>query len=99
MTSPETRIKLKLKRQIKALKEHHALYFTSISDRYRSGMPDNLIICEGWHVFIECKAEGKSLRPLQRKVADDIRYGGGCVRVYRGEELTSMEDIHNLPLE
>lgn len=55
----------------------------------RRGVPDRLILKpEGQAIFVEMKAPGKPLEPLQRKRADQLRALG--FKVYK---LDSIEDV------
>lgn len=70
-----------------------------------SGVPDRIIVLNGHTVFVETKAPGKSLDPLQRVRRDEILASGGDARkidnrddvdllideLTLGRDLTSLE--------
>lgn len=46
----------------------------------RKGVPDRVVLLPGRRpIFVECKAPGKKMRPLQVKVAQDIKALGNIV--------------------
>lgn len=45
-----------------------------------SGVPDRVVVLNGHTVFVEAKAPGKSLEPLQRVRRDEILAAGGDAR-------------------
>lgn len=92
----ETRVKKLLKKQIEIQKSLYGdeLFFTTYSDRYRSGMPDSFLIIKGVIVFIECKSAKKKLTPIQRVMRDRLQAAGATYLVYRGEN-----DMFDLPSE
>ena len=47
----------------------------------QSGVPDRLFIRNGQVVFVEFKATGEKLRPLQVKIIDKMREQGATVHV------------------
>ena len=69
-----------------------ALKFTSPGKR---GVPDRLVLLpEGKAIFVEMKAPGKPLEPLQKKRADELRMLG--FEVYK---IDSISDIENFVME
>lgn len=61
--------------------------FTSGND----GVPDRILIGNGYTVFIETKAPGEKPRPLQRAVIREMRTAGANVFV-----IDSRQDIDKL---
>ena len=57
----------------------------------QSGVPDRLFIRDGAVVFVEFKATGEQLRPLQRRVIDTMRQIGATVYV-----IDSIEGFINV---
>lgn len=85
-TTPEGRLRDKIRDKIKKLrrqgvriwgKKYHG------SPMAQAGVPDFMVIIEGRHFFVECKAKDKDLTPLQAKVKRDIEDAGGLVCVVR----------------
>ncbi len=76
--TPETRTKKKiredLKRQAKA--QHPAFWWTPLSDRHVSGLPDFFFVEGGRAGFIEAKATKVELRPLQVHLAYELVMAG-----------------------
>lgn len=56
-----------------------------------SGVPDRLFIRDGQVVFVEFKATGEQLRPLQQRVIDKMREHGATVYV-----VDSLEGFINV---
>lgn len=79
--TPETKIKVKLK---KLLKEADC-FFSAISDRYHSGLPDFIAVKGGQVFFIEVKSQVGELTKLQAKTLNDAAAHGAHCIVYRGE--------------
>lgn len=57
----------------------------------QAGVPDRLFIRAGSVVFVEFKATGEQLRPLQVNVIDKMRANGATVHV-----IDSVEDFINV---
>jgi len=69
-----------------------AFKFTSPGKR---GVPDRLVLLpEGRAIFVEMKAPGKPLEPLQKKRANELRALG--FKVYK---IDSISDIENFVRE
>jgi len=87
MTTPETKVKAKLKKLLKV----GGYWFSSISDRYHSGLPDVIAIRSGLVYFIEVKSSTGKLTRLQTLTLEEAKRHGAICVVYRGEdELISL---------
>lgn len=76
---------------IRAVRREYATAFVAkLADRHTRGIPDILILLPGITLFIECKAEGGRLAPIQRAVHQEIERAGGHVHVAYG-----VEDVLN----
>jgi len=75
--TPETKVKAKVKKLLKKMEEKGGVWSTALSSRYHSGLPDFSALIEGEANYIEAKAEGKPLTPLQIYVAKAILTAGG----------------------
>ena len=87
----ESNLEKKLRLEVK---KHggQALKFTSPGKR---GVPDRLVLLpEGKAIFVEMKAPGKPLEPLQKKRANELRVLG--FKVYK---IDSISDIENFIME
>lgn len=69
--TPETLVKQKLKKMLNHNVKHMGgtFFYSAISDRYHSGLPDFILIEAGRPKFLECKAPGKHLTRLQKSIA------------------------------
>lgn len=47
----------------------------------RSGVPDRIVVLDGHVVFVELKAPGGKVRPLQQVRLDELRRAGADARV------------------
>lgn len=71
--TPEGRVKKLLKKEL----DSSYNWWTAISDRFRSGLPDFIAIQDGQFVAFETKALGKNLTKLQASIAKQIMKAGG----------------------
>ena len=79
----EQKIELYLKKQVELI-GGKAYKFVSPSVR---GVPDRIVIIPGGHVyFIELKAKGKELRPLQKVICNQLKKLGCDVRTMDSKE-------------
>lgn len=76
--TPETKTKQLVKADLKNREQelHPSFWWTSLSDRFQSGLPDFLFVQEGVVGFIEAKADSPRLRPLQLYVAEQMLAAG-----------------------
>lgn len=65
MMTKETKIKRRIRKMLSDIEKEGNAYWTPISQRYHSGLPDFLLVREGHTIFIEAKAPGQALRKLQ----------------------------------
>jgi hypothetical protein len=78
-----------LERQIEAklgerLRAAGCLYWKFVSPG-NDGVPDRIVVCPGGQVmFVELKADGGVLTPMQRQKIDQLREHGADVRVVKG---------------
>ncbi len=80
--TPETQTKKKLKAHLLAqMKASPGLWFTSLSQRFQSGLPDFMVVEAGKVAFIEAKASNNMLRPLQAHVCEKLMQAGAAVYV------------------
>jgi hypothetical protein len=74
MSTPESKVKAKLKLYLKA---HNFYHFMPVQTGYGSTSLDFLGCWNGQFHAYECKADGKKLTPRQQLVARQIRAAGG----------------------
>ena len=73
-------------------------------DKYTSpsnaGVPDRVLIGNGYTIFIETKAPGEKPRPLQKAVARDMMANGAIVMVIDTREQVNqlMDLLESLPV-
>lgn len=81
--TPETRTKSKIKEHLRQKQREMGARFwwDSLSQRYKSGLPDFIAIENGRAYFIEAKATDNILRPLQAHVAETLMKAGAKVYV------------------
>lgn len=73
----ETRVKNKLKKHlIETFLAGHNGYYTTVSDRYKSGMPDFMGIVGGKAWFFEAKAQKGVFSKIQQVVARELMRAG-----------------------
>jgi hypothetical protein len=94
---PETLFKERLFRK---LREVPGLYIRKIQAGSVGGMPDILIIVNGWAVMPELKMPGNNPTPLQWINIERINAAGGAAfPLYPNEEREFIEWIKELRLE
>lgn len=72
--------------------KHDALCYKFVSPM-NSGVPDRIVILNGWTVFVELKAPGKKPRKLQNKVIAMMRKRNASVYVIDSKEL--VDELFN----
>lgn len=83
----EQKIELYLKKQIKLI-GGKAYKFTSPGV---SGVPDRVVIIPGGHIyFVELKAPGEELRPLQKAICNQLKNLGCDVRAIDSKEKVDL---------
>lgn len=82
--TPETSLKNAIRRMMK--KEFPNLFYRKLSDRYSSGIPDNIIIYHGVTFFYETKVPGKNPDPIQRFTINEIIKNGGKAFLFKSVE-------------
>jgi hypothetical protein len=76
----------RIKKAVKAA--YPRAFVAKLADRHTRGLPDLLILLPGVTLFVETKAPGGKLSPIQRAVHEEIERAGGYVLVAR-----SVEDV------
>jgi len=88
MSTPESRIKAKVKR---ALVERGIYYFMPATGGYgRSGVPDFIVCIKGKFLALECKANGNIPTALQEREMESICKSGGCAHVINEANVDSL---------
>jgi len=88
-TTPEGRVKAKVKA---LLKKYNIYHFMPATGGYgRSGVPDIIGCANGKFIAIECKAGSGKLTPLQSRELALIEEAGGVVYVINETSLESLE--------
>ena len=91
MTTPEGKVKAKVK---KLLKEFNAYQFWPVQSGYGNKTLDCLACVNGKFIGIETKAPGKGLTPLQASCAHDIeRASGRALRVGTDVDLEQLRRL------
>lgn len=75
MTTPESKVKDKIKKILKAKGIYYAMPHGA--GYGNAGVPDFLCCVQGWFLAIEAKAKGGKPTALQVKNMEDIRASGG----------------------
>jgi Holliday junction resolvase len=90
-TTPETKVKIKVKR---ILEERGAFHFSPASNGFgRAGIPD-IIVCHcGYFLAIECKAGKNKPTPLQEKNLHQIEDAGGMAYVINEDNVGTFENF------
>jgi hypothetical protein len=89
MTTPEGRVKAKVKA---LLKKYNIYHFMPATGGYgRSGVPDIIACVRGRFLAIECKAGNGKLTPLQSRELATIEEAGGISYVINETSLESLE--------
>ena len=76
--TPETQCKKRLKEFLKAKEDlfDGRMWWTSISDRFHSGLPDFLVILNGCSIMIEAKSMTGKLSKIQKYIAGNVALAG-----------------------
>lgn len=94
MSTPEGTIKYKLDTKLKERELAGNLwrYSPQAGPFGRSGIPDRLVLCNGYLIGIECKADAsKKPTPLQEKAMADIQASGGtCFVVFDAATIDAV---------
>ena len=97
-TTPEGRVKAKVKA---LLKKYNVYHFMPATGGYgRSGIPDIICCvlgsppkCHGHFVAIECKAKGGRLTALQQRELEHIKSNGGVAVVVDEDGFDYLEGL------
>lgn len=77
-----------IERKLKTKVEKLGAKVLKLTSPGMNGMPDRLVLVPGGRTyFVELKAPGKKLRPLQQKRFDELRQLGFDVRMIDSEHL------------
>lgn len=88
-TTPEGRVKAKVKA---LLKKYNIYHFMPATGGYgRSGVPDIIACMRGRFLTIECKAGNGKLTPLQSRELALIEEAGGLAYVINEDSIESLE--------
>ena len=89
----ETKLKNKIMRAIR--QRYPYAWIWKISDRFRSGVPDLLVIYRGYNIFIEIKTPKGRISAIQRHTMQEMQAAGGRVFVARsvGDVLEIFSQI------
>jgi hypothetical protein len=88
-TTPEGRVKAKVKA---LLKKYNIYHFMPATGGYgRSGVPDIIACMRGRFLAIECKAGAGKLTPLQSRELALIEEAGGLAYVINEDSIESLE--------
>ena len=88
-TTPEGRVKAKVKA---LLKRYNIYHFMPATGGYgRSGVPDIIACMRGRFLAIECKAGAGKLTPLQSRELALIEEAGGLAYVINEDSIESLE--------
>ena len=88
-TTPESRVKAKIKAILKA---HNVYYAMPIGTGYgNSGVPDFLCCVYGYFIAIEAKAGNGTTTALQEKNLTNVRESGGVALVINETNLADIE--------
>ena len=87
MSTPEGRVKAKIKRELDVLKPLGLWYYMPVQSLYsKRGVPDFVCCVRGQFLTIEAKRPGGKPTPLQDKCMLDITLAGGCTLVIDGDD-------------
>jgi hypothetical protein len=90
MSTPEGRVKDKIK---KILKDYDVYYHMTVTSGYgKSGVPDFVCSYKGRFIGIEAKAGAGKLTALQERHLYEIRLHGGIALVINETNLHELED-------
>lgn len=91
VSTPEVRVKRKVK---EVLKDLGAYYVMPVTSGYgNSGAPDFIVCLQGRFVGIECKAGNNKVTVLQRHNLDLIKTAGGIDLVVNDENVGELKSI------
>jgi len=91
MTTPESKVKKKVR---KVLDELGYYYVMPVTSGYgRSGVPDFIACINGRFYGIECKTEGNTPTALQEKNLRDIRTSGGIALVIDESNVEQFSSV------
>lgn len=96
--TPETRVKSRLKKYlIEIFLAGDNGYYTTVSDRYKSGMPDFLGILRGKATFFEAKASKGVFSRIQQVVARELMRAGANYYIVTLDEQDKLKfyDLNN----
>lgn len=96
MGKPEAAVEQYLTKQAK-LRGWRCDKYTSPSN---AGVPDRILIGNGYTIFIETKAPGEKPRPLQKAIGKDMAANGAIVIVIDSREQVQqlMDLLESLPV-
>ena len=60
----------------KTSRVHPDFYFHKVSDKFTSGIPDYYVLFRGVSIWIELKAKGETIRPIQNHVMKRLHRAG-----------------------
>jgi hypothetical protein len=91
MTTPESKVKDKVKRVLAA---HGAYYFMPATHGYgSSGVPDIVACLKGKCIGIECKANGGKATALQLKNLRELSASGGLAVLVDERGIDKLNDL------
>lgn len=91
VSTPEVRVKRRVK---EVLKDLGAYYVMPVTSGYgNSGAPDFIVCLQGRFVGIECKAGNNKVTVLQRHNLDLIKTAGGIDLVVNDENVGELKSI------
>jgi len=91
VSTPEVRVKRRVK---EVLKDLGAYYVMPVTSGYgNSGAPDFIVCLQGRFVGIECKAGNNKVTVLQRHNLDLIKTAGGIDLVVNDENVSELKSI------
>jgi hypothetical protein len=89
-TTPEGKVKEKVKRLFKAMDVYYAMPATG--GYGASGVPDFLVCLKGRFIGVECKAGKGKATALQLKNLAEIEASGGIAVIVNEENLAQFEE-------
>lgn len=82
---------------LKFLKTLPKSWVYKTADRFKSGIPDILVLCQGKFIAIELKVRGKKAKPIQEYTLEKIQEAGGagavCYSVNEVKEFLTREGV------
>lgn len=94
MSTPEAKVKAKVKTILKNL---GAYYVMPVTSGYgNSGAPDFLVCYQGKFIGLECKAGKGRVTALQQRNLDQIDLAGGWSFVINEENVEQLNNLVNL---